>query len=246
MISPAEVFVVNAMWGRRSEAVEVVTRRWMNLVDRLRATHAYLDAWEHYEEARGRVSYAFDFEEQLKRARDNMDVHVDGRVLSGTRLWLTCNPDTPSRNLDVSIAAGLDSKFEINSVMLNSSMFSKLDSELQTFLVFRSFLLASTETFGATQGVVWPSDIRERWADTRGISETLDLAWMTYVAPRFAHLVTPPLGVVVEHRPDGGLFMAATRDVFRTADPSHLAAAHRIRDVLAVYNAVPWTAESGK
>lgn len=174
-----------------------------------------------------------------------METHVDGHVLPGTRLWLQSDPDDSSHNLTLWVAAGYDTRFNKNSVLVHSNHFERLDPSLLTFAVFRCVLLAATKPFGATQGVVWPSDIRERWADTRGISETLDLAWMTYVAPRFAHLVVPP-DVVVERRPDGSLFMAATREVFRTANPDHFDAARRIRAALDTYNAVPWTKETGK
>ena len=58
--------------------------------------------------------------------------------------------------------------------------------------------------------------------------------------------MTPPPGVVVERRPDGGLLLAATTDTFSTADPAHLLAARAIHAALTPFNAVPWTPETGK
>ena len=45
---------------------------------------------------------------------------------------------------------------------------------------------------------------------------------------------------------DGGLLLAATDDTFRTDNPTHLAVARDIEAALAPFNALPWTAETGK
>jgi hypothetical protein len=61
--------------------------------------------------------------------------------------------------------------------------------------------------------------------------------WISYIGPRYAHLVTPPQSAVVERRPDGGLLMAATDETFVTANPAHLAAARDIEAAVAPFNA---------
>lgn len=56
---------------------------------------------------------------------------------------------------------------------------------------------------------------------------------MIYVCPSLAKLVTPPAtGVIVEHRPNGGLFMAATDEVFDADNAEHVAKARLIRDAV--------------
>ena len=66
------------------------------------------------------------------------------------------------------------------------------------------------------------------------------LAWMSYVAPRFAPLITPPPSVIVERTAEGGLLMAATAETFRVDEPAHLAAARDILKALAPFEAPPW------
>ena len=71
----------------------------------------------------------------------------------------------------------------------------------------------------------------------------LRLAWISYVSPRFAPLVSPPSTAITEYRPDGGLLMAATDETFQTANPKHLAVAQDILAAVASLNANPWPDE---
>ena len=106
------------------------------------------------------------------------------------------------------------------------------DPSLLRYDLWRAVLLLLAETWEATWVEAAPADMSEHWGTTRAFRA----AWMSYVSPRFAHLVTPPAGIVAERRPDGGLFMAATTEMFRTADPRHLAAARAMETALAPLN----------
>ena len=101
------------------------------------------------------------------------------------------------------------------------------------------------ETFDVTQVFVYTRTLSDLWGRPGRKGRQIPLAWISYVAPRFAHLVTPPPRALVERRPDGGLLMA-TDETFRTDDPAHLAVARDIEAALAPFNALPWTAETGK
>ena len=64
-------------------------------------------------------------------------------------------------------------------------------------------------------------------------------AWMSYVSPRFAPLMTLLPSAIVERRPNGGLFLAATRDIFEMANPTHMAVALEIEAALQPLNRIP-------
>jgi hypothetical protein len=66
------------------------------------------------------------------------------------------------------------------------------------------------------------------------------LEWVTYLAPRFAPLVTPPASAIVEYLPDGGLLMIATEERFSIDNPAHIAVARDIEAALAPVKALPW------
>ena len=88
------------------------------------------------------------------------------------------------------------------------------------------------ETWEATWAEAAPGDMSGHWGTTRAFRA----AWMSYVSPRFAPLVTPPPGVIAERCPNGGLFMAATAEMFRTADPRHLGATQSMDAALLPLN----------
>ncbi len=107
------------------------------------------------------------------------------------------------------------------------------DPSLATYPLWRAVLLLLAETWEASWAEASPGDINAAWSGGGGYFKC---AWMSYVSPHFAPLVAPPAGIIAEHRPNGGLFMAATADTFRTADPGHLAAARAIEVALAPMN----------
>jgi hypothetical protein len=63
---------------------------------------------------------------------------------------------------------------------------------------------------------------------------------MNYVSPRFARLITPPPAGIVAVRPNGGLFLAATKETFDTRNPAHMAAARAIEAALQPLNSIPY------
>jgi len=66
------------------------------------------------------------------------------------------------------------------------------------------------------------------------------MAWMTYLSPRFAPMVTPLRSAIVDRTPRGGIVMTATEERFDFTNPAHLAAAREIEAALAPVNALPW------
>jgi Immunity protein 52 len=61
------------------------------------------------------------------------------------------------------------------------------------------------------------------------------------VIPWLASLITVPAApVIVEHLPNGGLLMSATRETFDVENPAHMAAARQIGAAIASLNDLPW------
>ena len=59
---------------------------------------------------------------------------------------------------------------------------------------------------------------------------------MAYLSPRAAKIIERPSGLIAEDRPNGGLFLAATDDIFDISNAAHLAAARQIERVLDIFN----------
>ena len=107
-----------------------------------------------------------------------------------------------------------------------------------TFRLFRAALLAIVEAWKPTWCIAHPVTIYDFWPRSADIH--LRLAWMSYVSPRFASLVTPPPSAIAERTAQGGLLMAATKETFRVDNPAHLAVAQDILKALAPFEALPW------
>ena len=193
------------------------------------------------------IPFAPTLPAQIARVLAATERHVDGHLVpdAGVRLTNYTDTDQLPRYCDIFMRGGSSGPYSLrNCASFGTSHFAVPEPHLVGFGVFRQVVLALAEVFEATQAYACPADLRDLW--TKGRTDDLPLAWISYVAPRFAQLVTPPPGVVVERRPDGGLLMAATTDTFATADPAHLAAARAIYAALTPFNAVPWTPEAGK
>ncbi|MGO9686505.1 MAG: Imm52 family immunity protein, partial [Beijerinckiaceae bacterium] len=141
------------------------------------------------------------------------------------------------RGFTLRIHAGADTPR--NFVTLETDYGFVPDRDIITYAIFRGAILAIAEAFDASWSKAYPTDISKLWPQKRARPMVL-LAWMTYISPRLAPLITPPQTAIVEYRPNGGLFMAATDETFITANPKHLAVARDIEAAVAPLNALPW------
>ena len=237
-----------ACWGWRPEPAEALATRWLSFVARLQTIDPAFARWMHWENNdTTRVPFEPTLPAQTARILAATERHVSGRLVpeAGARVSNYTDTLQLSRYIAISMDGGKFGPYVTrNYANFGTSYFAVPEAHLVGFAVFRQVVLALAEVFEATQAYARPDDLRDLRDKERG--DDLPLAWISYVAPRFAGLVMPPPGVVVEHRPDGGLLMAATVETFRTADPAHLAAARAIYAALQPFNAVPWTPEAGK
>ncbi len=89
-------------------------------------------------------------------------------------------------------------------------------------------LLVLVKVFEADCGLVTRNDLNRLAPNYEHGATHLTPAWLSYVAPRFVHLVAPPPTAIVETRPDGDLLMASTTDMLDVGNPKHVQAAFDI------------------
>jgi hypothetical protein len=130
----------------------------------------------------------------------------------------------------------------LNHVVLETDYGIATEDNVVTFRLFRAVLLAIVEAWEPTWCIAYPVTIYDFWPRSADIH--LHLAWMSYVPPRFASLITPPPSAVAERTAKGGLLMSATAETFRVDNPAHLAAARDILKALAPFEALPWPADA--
>lgn len=102
-------------------------------------------------------------------------------------------------------------------------------------------MVTIAEAWDATWCAAYPRDLINLWPDPVVVGRpTFKMAWISYLSPRFAPLVTPPASAIVDHTAQGGIVMTATEDRFDVTNPAHLAAAREIEAAIAPVNALPW------
>ena len=219
----------------------------LEMIDSLRPLHPRFDDWNWGDgpeidetEALGGIYPFANIRPDIERAIERNVTIVDGdpEPLEGYFMMLKTDLTKPERLVHLSVSAGCGDLCISVSPFCNSAEFEidpTPDLSLLTFSVWRRVMLILAETWEATWAEASPMDIRSEWTGF-----PVRRAWMNYVSPRLAPLITPPPGVIVERRPNGGLFLAATDETFQTANPKHKAAARTIEAALQPLNTIPY------
>jgi Immunity protein 52 len=238
-------YTIAARWGLRGETPEALADRTRRLILRFQMINPVLAHWYDWPSGTRAVPLDLALQSLTGRIADAVPRDDDGTPFrrGGYHFWFLNHNTTKedSRSFALRIRAG--SEVYDSFITLGSNDLGPPDPDVVTYKVFKAALLAISECFEATYCDAFPSDLMDLWPDGGRQMHALRLAWISYVSPRFAPLVTPPPTALVEYRPDGGLLMAATDETFRTANPKHLAVAQDILAAAAPLNANPWPDE---
>jgi hypothetical protein len=232
-------YSITSYWGPRRETPEQLAARFLKMIDLLKDIHPAFDNW---------ICGIEDKPKKLEKIRNNFTAEVaacvdraeDGRPtpIGGYHLGGINSFKNNARNVAISIHAG---RWTIGDYYINCATFVtgfgiSPDPAIITYPVWKAVVLALAESWEVTWAAAYPDDLAKLWSPT----VKFQTAWITYISPRFARLITPPRTAFVEYRPNGGLVMAATDETFITANPAHLAAARDIEAAIAPFNALPW------
>jgi hypothetical protein len=233
-------------WGPRQETPEELAARWRTLIARLQAIDPVFAHWYVWLTGR-KLPAPLDTEMAPLAARiaAGIGTEDDGRPQPVYGYFLhalnSAQVKPGPRSFTIDLHAGTPSRWSLNTLGLGTNIGVVPEPDVVTYPIFSGAILALAETFEAGMGEAFPTSLIDFWSiDPRRRGPKLRVAWITYVAPRFAPLVTPPRSAIVEHRPDGGLLMAATDETFVTANPTHMAVAREIEAAIAPLNDLPY------
>ncbi len=237
-------YIIQAYWGPRRETPEQLGLRFMRMLDALAPIDRLFRDWEFFGSTKPwpMPSGAGDeltrlVAECVARAEDG-----DPSPIAGYQFGAAARTRTGTA-LSIEVHAGRyapNDSFLTNTVELETKPLNEDNAGLITLPIFKSALLAVAAAWDATWCAAYPVDIIELWPKPGPGQPHFNMAWITYLSPRFAPMVTPPPAAIVEHTPQGGLVMAATTDRLDVTNPAHLAAAREIDAALAPVNALPW------
>ena len=240
---------VFARWGSRPEVPAELAQRFLETVDALHPLHPLFGRWtwsdrqELFEDEDENEGQPEQGRYELTQVREhlahamwrNMNVTEEGQpdpddgygfvAIAGDAAQPRC-----AVGLNGSVGKSPDKGGSTIFPWMNDVKFDlgpDPDPALTTYAFWRQALLIVAETWEASWAEAAPDDMCYHWSN-----RTFHAAWMCCLSPRLAREVVPPAGVIVEHRPNGGLFMAATDGTFRLDDPAHMARARIIEAAL--------------
>lgn len=258
---------INSYWGPRREQPVEIAHRCRQLLDGLAAISPGFTDWSFVsrmplpiaDDYSGPNGVSKFFREQyrtvalhdlagngladlikagVRRESDDSPAPASGYLFGG----FTGSGDEPqSISLSVHAGNGCPSNYYVNSVQIMTQPLCIANRPLSNLPVLTAMMLAVTRSWDVTWASVYPDDMMSLWPPPSiKMRPSFNLAWITYLSPRFAPMVTPPRSAIVEYTAEGGLVMSATGDRFDVANPTHLAVARDIDAAMAPVNALPW------
>ena len=230
---PEVSFILSAFWGPRRETPAALAQRWLATVHQLRTLDPALAEWYRGVNRRG---VPLPLEPAAVEA-----AIADSETDTGYRL--TAMNDVAGRGPRVFAFMMKGGDAWYNVVTFGTEMFSDPDPALLRYDLFKPALLAIAEAFAVQRAYAYSRALTKHWPPS-GTFSGFPIAWISYVGPRAAPLITPPATALVERRPDGGLLMAATTETFDVGNPAHMRVARDIEQAVAPLNGTrPWELE---
>jgi hypothetical protein len=233
-------FFINAEWEARAETPEALAARFLHMIDSLKEIDPVFRLWssdaqrpEKLEEAR--IRYAAEI--AAKVWRDDWTNEPCPREGYSFGAFMRNTPK--SRSFSVRCRAGSfhDTDFG-NSVMLstNAEIRSRPDADVVSYRIFRAALLAIVDAWDPVKAIATSHPLVESHMS----DSYFEPAWIQYLCPWLAEMITPPSTVLAERLPNGGLLMSATTETFDVDNPAHMAAARDMAAAMAPLDRLPW------
>jgi immunity protein 52 of polymorphic toxin system len=238
-------YAMMGYWGPRSETPQTCAARLSRMFDALSAIDPVFSNWLCYSEMKlvPRASLSPDgLAAFVERGVDREEVSGRPTPQYGYRFGALTSAKKNPRSINVSVHAGreLPGNFFINTASIRTAPLDDQNASFINLRVFKPALLALASAWDVTWCGAYPWSLLKLRTKPDPPRPRFSLAWMTYISPRFAPMITPPRSAISERLPSGALLMIATEERFETENPAHLAVAREIEAALAPVNALPW------
>ncbi|HEX7968828.1 MAG TPA: Imm52 family immunity protein [Stellaceae bacterium] len=233
-----------AYWGPRPQSPEACVAPFLRMLEALSAIDPVFGNWTFLGPTKGTPLAPLGKDDIARLIAEGVSREDDGTPFpqAGYQFGASNGRKRTGRGVKVRIHAGTSfaANYLINLAHLMTEPLDEANASLINLKILRPAMLALASAWDTTWCQVSPWGIEALETQPRPRRPLLGLAWMTYISPRFAPMVTPPRSAIVERLPDGALLMIATEDRFDATNPAHLAVARDIEAALAPINALPW------
>jgi hypothetical protein len=236
---------IMAYWGPRLESPDELAGRLLRTLELMRKSNLLFREWFLVHEDNGVPVNGLDRRDLAELIAQHVCRGDDEEPQPERGYFFTLlnMGERSPRSACLSLRSGntISENYLINTVAFSTSEFVPQDATLFTPELFRQVLLTLVSCWNPTWCATGSSELLRL---SPSIQQTgtpkIGLAWMTYLGPFLAPLVTPPRSALVERTAEGGLLMIATEERFSVANPRHMKVAREIDAALAPVNALPW------
>jgi hypothetical protein len=236
-------YVIQAYWGPRREAPAQCGIAFRRMLENLAHVDPAFGGWSFAGSTKFWPMPADD-DELAQRIAETVACADDGDPEPIYGYYFGAGTRTRSKtSLTINVHAGCYAPNMVSLVNTAELLTTPLNEENAAFVtlpVFKAAVLSIAAAWDATWCAAYPWDIIPLWPKPGPGQPHFRMAWITYLSPRFAPMVTPPGSAIVEYTPQGGIVMTATKDRFDVNNPAHLTVAREIEAALAPINALPW------
>ncbi len=235
-------YSVTAYWGPRPQDPKAQVGPFLRTLDQLSRIHPVFGPWYLFRRREGVPVAPLSEERVCEIIADGVGRSDIGtpEPLTGYQINAATGLLRVPNLIGLRIHAGnrAIARYFINTAILTTEPLQQENAAFITCSVMKGVLLTFVAQWHPTWCGVQSSDLFG--LSPEGGPPKFSLAWMTYVSPRFAPMVTPPRSAIVESVPGGGLLMIATEERFSASNPIHLSVARDIDSAMAPINALPW------
>ena len=237
-------FNIHMGWGARSETPDDLALRWMTAIDRFALIHPLFKAWWDWTDLSNIEPMSRNRSDVAARIAAGVSCDDDGKPLRGIDkgkvvdvfqypIRAANHPpevDLGPRGVMLNAWAGSGPGIGWNNIIhFDIGWCVDPDPELSSYSMVHAIISVLVEVFEVDYGSAFPAGL-SRFPPMRAGQDPalLDLAWFSYIAPRFTHLVVPPSSALVEWIRNGGLLMSASLENFDPHNTAHRAIATEI------------------
>ena len=233
-VNPDAGYGISNFWGPRRETSKELAERSLACILGLQAIDPVFSEWFIGKEGRG---FPLSLNLRTLEAEISGEAREDGLALDVK----TQQCGSGSRNFNFDIRGG--SSVFFNCAVLHTDFGREPDPRVINYSLFLAALLKIAEAFEVERAYAYSVATFKFRAPSTSIHPAFPISWISYVAPRLTHLVIPPPTAIVEYRPNGGLLLAATREVFDVRNEHHMSVARDIAAGAKALDGRPWEPE---
>ncbi|HLZ66214.1 MAG TPA: Imm52 family immunity protein [Aliidongia sp.] len=245
---------VCAQWEGRPESPPGGAARIIRMLENLGRCRPGFDRWTELGFTRREAAVPFStmppqIGPMIRRLEIARMCDPEGRPIP--ELGYHLSAATAALGIHAALAAFIDyapspQKALPNRVDITLSYETEPERQSITVELLQASLLAVIDAWEPATGSVVPYGLSRLLPADGGPSRPprFSAGWVTYLAPPFAPLITPPAATAAERMPDGGLLIWATRDRFDGENAAHVAAVAAVQAALRPLDDIAWPPEN--